>query len=169
MVTSDLPFMVYRIGLVVFAASFLSILLQGRHIGPRERFEWDEEIGGYKYVEGSRFHYIGDPMDWFPARKVISYRIKDISIECVVTADRDCIYGVNPMDLFATIGLSLHAMCLEICEAQNRYPERNENPDPITKIEEEYYLLTLVLLYWGLNMESFTVKDGRKVVRSFLS
>ena len=68
MVTIDLPFMAYRIGLVVFAASFLSILLQGRHICPRERFEWDEEIGGYKYVEGSRFHYVGDPMDWFPAR-----------------------------------------------------------------------------------------------------
>ena len=169
MVTIDLPFMVYRIGLVVFAASFLSILLQGRHIGPRERFEWDEEIGGYKYVEGSRFYYIGDPIGWFPARKVISYRMKKISIKCSVTANKDCIYGANPMSLFAALGLSLHAMCFEICEAQNRYPEREKDSDPITKIEEEYYLLTLTLLDCGLNMESFIVKDGHKVVRSFLS
>ena len=169
MVTIDLSFMVSCIGLVVFAASFLSILLQGRHIGPRERFEWDEEIGGYKYVEGSRFHYIGDPMDWFPARKAISYRMKEISIECVVTAERDCIYDANLMSLFAALGLRLHAMCLEICEAQNRYPERNENPDPITKIEKEYHLLTFELLDCGLNMKSFIVKDGRKVIRSFLS
>ena len=46
MVTIDLPFMAYCMVLVVFAGFFLSILLQGRHIGPRERFEWDEEIGG---------------------------------------------------------------------------------------------------------------------------
>lgn len=169
MVTIDLPFMAYCMVLVVFAGFFLSILLQGRHIGPRERFEWDEEIGGYKYVEGSRFHYIGDPIYWFPARKVISYRMKEISIECVVTADRDCIYDVNPMSLFAALGLSLHTMCFEICEAQNRYPERNENPDPITIIEEEYCLLTSALLDCGFNMESFIVKDGHKVVRSFLS
>lgn len=169
MVTIDLPFMAYCMVLVVFAGFFLSILLQGRHIGPRERFEWDEEIGGYKYVEGSRFRYIGDPIDWFPARKVISYRMKEISIKCSVTANKDCIYGANLMGLFAALGLSLHVMCFEICEAQNRYPERDEDSDPITKIEEEYYLLTLVLLYCGLNMESFIVKDGHKVVRSFLS
>lgn len=169
MVAIDLPFMAYYIGLVVFAASFLSILLQGRHIGPRERFEWDEEIDGYKYIKGSLFLYVGDPMDWFPARNVISYRMKGISIKCVVTANKDCIYGANPMNLFAAIGLSLHAMCLEVCEAQNRYPERNENPDPITKIEERYHLLTLALQNCGLNMESFIVKDGRKVIRSFLS
>ena len=169
MVTINLPFMVYCMGLVVFVVFFLSILLQGRHIGPRERFEWDEEKGGYKYVEGSRFHYIGDPMDWFPARKVVSYRMKEISIKCVVIANKDCIYGANLMKLFAAIGLSLHAMCLEICEAQNRYPERNKNPDPITKIEEKYHSLTLVLQNCGLNIESFIVKDGRKVVRSFTS
>lgn len=169
MVTFGLPFMVYCIGLVVFAVFSLSILLHGRHIGPRERFEWDEEIGGYKYVEGPQFHYIGDPMDWFPARNVIFCRIKGISIKCVVTADRDCIYDTNPMGLFTTLDSSLHAMCLEICEAQNRYPERNENPNPIKKIEKEYYLLTLVVLHCGLNMESFIVKDGRRVVMSFLS
>ena len=169
MVTIDLPFMAFRMVLVVFAGFFLSILLQGRHIGPRERFEWDEENGGYRYVEGSRFHYIGDPMDWFPARKVVSYRMKEISIKCVVTANKNRIYDANLMNLFAALGLSLHEMCLGICEAQNRYPERNENPDPITKIEERYRSLTRVLQNCDLNMESFIVKDGRKVVWSFPS
>ena len=133
----DIRDLLFGAFIVAFPISMFYVLLKDRHIAPRERFEWDKKSKYYRYVEGSRFCYIGDPTNWFPARKRVSYRIQEISIECVLTTYKNYPYDTNLLNLYATLGLELHSMCLSVYEAKKTYPEQNGKSDPIEKIEQK--------------------------------
>lgn len=135
-------------------ACILYVLL-GIDIAPRYRFEYNEDIEAYEYVEGRRFVYTDRrTQPWFPISRRISVDKQRYTIRFEILFDKKRNYSLH-MDKTENMLKGRIEDILSLIPEQSSYPE-----DKRTESPEEFVTRQMQELSRSLTGEGISFKDN---------